>query len=168
MDVRTGYGMYMKLSGKRAFLLEEVLVSIGIFLLCVMISFPLIENWKHRQVLDMAVIELVGIMREVQISASNDSDKYSNAPENLHFICVDDSERVEYMTLKGTHIIRPKGFLSDSVSMSPSYVEVVFQKEGFSSGQTDYRVMLQTKDKKYCDNIIIAAATGRIRIEHIR
>ena len=117
----------------------------------------------------MAAIELQSSVREAEIEAANSYDGDSwDMPSYRYFTCFMDHGQIRYYTRSGTKRLRPKGTLSYFLKIQPSFIEMGFQKNGRGGSREDFRFQVLTKDEKHAYEIIMAAATGRVRYEKIR
>ena len=163
-------GENMKLSSyRKGFILWEILFFTVLFYFCHGAVYSCSMGFITKNILKMAAIELQSSVREAEIEAANSYDGDSwDMPSYRYFTCFMDHGQIRYYTRSGTKRLRPKGTLSYFLKIQPSFIEMGFQKNGRGGSREDFRFQVLTKDEKHAYEIIMAAATGRVRYEKIR
>jgi hypothetical protein len=163
-------GENMKLSSyRKGFILWEILFFTVLFISVTALCIPAVWDSSQKIILKMAAIELQSSVREAEIEAANSYDGDSwDMPSYRYFTCFMDHGQIRYYTRSGTKRLRPKGTLSYFLKIQPSFIEMGFQKNGRGGSREDFRFQVLTKDEKHAYEIIMAAATGRVRYEKIR
>lgn len=155
-------------SSEKGFVLWEMLFFPLLFLSITALCLPAAWDVSQESVLRMSVTELQSSIREAEIEAAHGSaEDVLPVPSYCYFTCFMDHGQIRYYTRRGTRQIRPKGRVSSSLMMQPAFVEIGFQKNGRGIRE-NLRFQVLTKDGKHAYEIIVAAATGRVRYEKIR
>lgn len=143
--------------------IAAALLSMGALLL-----FPSFDSWHRERRLDMAAAQASAVIRLVQTEAKSGDVTYgagNRIYKRILFTMPAGSGRVRYYSSRGgIYIIGPKGWLPAGVVMSPFPVEIEFRQNGFPAGG-EYSFRLIDEKGRLARQIIVAAYTGRVRVE---
>lgn len=156
-----GMDLFSKKRG--TFLLELALVTM-LIALAAGFAAPAFMDWQKEMKLDAAAAEVSAIIRDTQTAVRNADQHLPYGSERLDLYFVNQGDRIQYYTLRGANVVRPKGYLPAGIRLYKDMI-LKFRKDGFAGTNDEYTVTLMTKDKKYRRLVVLAMYTGRVRIQ---
>lgn len=164
---------FARRSRRRGLLLLEAMLLISGLAVIVGIALPLFLSWRDERLLDSAAAEAAAVIRQVQAEARNDETAYPKAEDGKKklFFTMKNGQ-VWYYAARSTKNVKPSGYLPKGIIIpSNTTLAMEFLRKGFPVSKSEthaYSFQLMTADKKHSRRIIIAAYTGRVRIEKVR
>ncbi len=157
-------------------LLLEMVITISLLSLAAVWILPGIDDWYRERRLDMAAAQVSALIRTVQAEAKNGDRAFSagsGITKEITFSYQSQNRRVRYFCRRvGISLSDPQGWLPEGIRISPTAVSLIFAQNGYpysdnstSTSSTAYTFRLRDSSGKGVRKIVVAAYTGRVRIE---
>ncbi len=171
---QTDSGFVFFHKSRKGMMLLEMMMTISILSLAAVWILPEISDWYREQRLNMAAAQVSALIRTVQAEARNGDAAFptgSGISKEIIFSYQSQHQRVRYMCRRtGISISDPKGWLPEGIRISPTSVNIKFAQNGYpysddSTTSIEYSFHLRDSSRKGVRKIVVAAYTGRVRIE---